>query len=292
MKLGLDRLELALEAIGSPHVGLRAVHIAGSNGKGSTSAMVESIARAAGLRTGLYTSPHLSRFAERIRLGGEPIDDVSFERSLGAILDHCPPDLTFFRNPHRGGLPRLPRGPRPARRHRGRPRRPARRHQRDPAPLATAVTSISLEHTAILGDTIDLIAREKAGIFKPSAPVVLGPLAPEADRAVTEVAERVGTGPITRVQRDGAWTPGVIRARWEDGVTDLHGPTDADRFHGPPRCAAATRPRTPASPWASPAASPRITCSSIPSARRSRASPPRAGRVATSASCSTAPASR
>ncbi len=233
MKLGLDRLELALEAIGSPHVGLRAVHIAGSNGKGSTSAMVESIARAAGLRTGLYTSPHLSRFAERIRLGGEPIDDVSFERSLGAILDHCPPDLTFFETLTVAAFHAF---------------REARVQlavievglggRLDatnviPAPLATAVTSISLEHTAILGDTIDLIAREKAGIFKPSAPVVLGPLAPEADRAVTEVAERVSAGPITRVQRDGAWTPGVIRARWEDGVTDLHGPTDADRFHGP-----------------------------------------------------------
>jgi dihydrofolate synthase / folylpolyglutamate synthase len=233
MKLGLDNVERALEALGSPHVGLRAVHIAGSNGKGSTSAMVEAIARAAGLRTGLYTSPHLSRFAERIRLGGEPIDDVSFERSLGAVLDHCSPDLTFFEiltvaafhafREARVQLAVIEVG------------LGGRLDATNvlPAPLATAVTSISLEHTAILGDTIDLIAREKAGIFKPSAPVVLGPLAPEADRAATEVAERVGAGPISRVQRDGAWTPGVIRARWEDGVTDLHGPTDADRFHGP-----------------------------------------------------------
>jgi dihydrofolate synthase/folylpolyglutamate synthase len=232
MKLGLDRLEVALAAIGSPHVGLRAVHIAGSNGKGSTSAMVEAIARAAGLRTGLYTSPHLSRFAERIRLGGEPIDDVSFERSLGAVLDHCPPDLTFFETLTVAAFHAF---------------HEARVHlavievglggRLDatnvlPAPLATAVTSISLEHTAILGDTIEQIAREKAGIFKPSAPVVLGPLSPEADRAVTEVAERVGAGPIHRVQRGGAWQPGVIRASWDAGVTDLHGPAESERFHG------------------------------------------------------------
>jgi dihydrofolate synthase/folylpolyglutamate synthase len=234
MLLGLDRVEHALAALGSPHLGLRAVHVAGSNGKGSTSAMIEAIARAAGLRTGLYTSPHLCRFAERIRLGGEPIDDVSFERSLAAVLDHCRPDLTFFESltvaafhafrEARVDLAVLEVG------------LGGRLDATNviPAPLATAVTSIALEHTAILGDTIALIAREKAGILKPGAPVVLGPLAPEADEAIAEVAARVGAGPIYRVQRDGAWTPGVIRARWDGGVTDLHGPTDADRFHGTP----------------------------------------------------------
>lgn len=234
MLLGLDRVEHALAALGNPHLGLRAVHIAGSNGKGSTSAMVEAIARAAGLRTGLYTSPHLCRFAERIRLGGEPIDDVGFERSLSAVLDHCRPDLTFFESLTVAAFHAF---------------REARVQlavievglggRLDatnviPAPLATAVTSISLEHTAILGDTIELIAREKAGILKPGAPVVLGPLPPDADRAITEVAARIGAGPITRVQRDGAFTPGVIRARWEGGLVDLHGPTDDDRFHGQP----------------------------------------------------------
>jgi dihydrofolate synthase/folylpolyglutamate synthase len=231
MMLGLDRVEHALAALGSPHLGLRAIHIAGSNGKGSTSAMIEAIARAAGLRTGLTTSPHLSRFAERIRLDGEPIDDARFARALTAVLDHCRPDLTFFESLTVAAFHAF------------------REAQVElailevglggrldatnviPAPLATAVTSISLEHTAILGDTIDLIAREKAGILKPGAPVVLGPLAPEADRAIAEVAARVGAGPIYRVQRDGAWSPGVICARWDAGVVDLHGPDDADRIH-------------------------------------------------------------
>ncbi len=234
MMLGLDRVEHALAALGSPHLGLRAVHVAGSNGKGSTSAMIEAIARAAGLRTGLYTSPHLCRFAERIRIGGEPIDDVGFERSLAAVLEGCRPDLTFFESltvaafhafrEARVQLAVLEVG------------LGGRLDATNviPAPLATAVTSISLEHTAILGETIELIAREKAGIFKPGAPVVIGPLGAEADRAITEVAERVGAGPIYRVQRDGAWAPGVIRARWEGGVTDLHGPEEDDRFHGKP----------------------------------------------------------
>ncbi len=232
MMLGLDRVERALAALGNPHHGLRAVHIAGSNGKGSTAAMVEAIARAAGLRTGLTTSPHLCRFAERIRISGEPIDDVGFERSLGAVLDRCPPDLTFFESLTVAAFHAF---------------REARVQlailevglggRLDAtnviaAPLCTAVTSISLEHTAILGDTIELIAREKAGILKPGAPVVLGPLPPGADRAIAEVAARVGAGPITRVRRDGAFEPGAIVARWQGGVTDLHGPTDADRFHG------------------------------------------------------------
>jgi dihydrofolate synthase/folylpolyglutamate synthase len=198
MLLGLDRVEDALAALGDPQRGLAAVHVAGSNGKGSTSAMVEAIARAAGLRTGLYTSPHLCRFAERIRIGGEPIDDGAFERALGAVLDGCRPDLTFFESLTLAAFVAF------------------REANVDvailevglggrldatnviEAPIATAITSISLEHTAILGDTLGAIAREKAGIFKRGAPVVLGSLAPEADRAAEEVAAQVGAGPIER----------------------------------------------------------------------------------------------
>src|SRR4029078_4252762 len=95
MLLGLDRVEHALAALGPPRRGLRAVHIAGSNGKGSTSAMVEAIARAAGLRTGLYTSPHLCRFAERIRLAAAPIDDVALTEVLG-MASRTGAELSFF----------------------------------------------------------------------------------------------------------------------------------------------------------------------------------------------------
>ena len=95
MVLGLDATRAALARLGDPQRALEVVHIAGTNGKGSTSAMVECIARHAGLRTGLYTSPHLCRFAERIRLDGAPIDDDGFASALERALA-AGPELTFF----------------------------------------------------------------------------------------------------------------------------------------------------------------------------------------------------
>jgi dihydrofolate synthase / folylpolyglutamate synthase len=230
MLLGLDRVEDALAALGDPHLGLAAVHVAGSNGKGSTSAMVEAIARAAGLHTGLYTSPHLCRFAERIRLDGEPIGDDAFERCLSLVLERCRPDLTFFES--------LTLAAFAAFREAGVDlavlevglggRLDATNVIRDP--IATAITSISLEHTAILGDTISAIAREKAGILKPGAPVVLGPLSVEADAAISEVAGRVGTGPILRVR---PWIdeprPGVLDVLHASGLVRVREPSEKER---------------------------------------------------------------
>ena len=99
-------------------------------------------------------------------------------------------------------------------------------------PLATAITSISLEHTAILGDTLAAIAREKAGILKPGAPVVLGPLPPEADAAVAEVAARVGAGPIYRVdspRRGAPSTPGqALHVLYDGARTEVRGPGPDD----------------------------------------------------------------
>jgi dihydrofolate synthase / folylpolyglutamate synthase len=228
MSLGLDRVRDALAALGDPHRGLAAVHIAGSNGKGSTAAMVEAIARAAGLRTGLYTSPHLCRFAERIRINGAPIEDDSFDGALALVLSRCRPDLTFFESLTLAAFCAF---------------REAKVElavlevglggRLDAtnvieAPLATAITSISLEHTAILGDTIEAIAREKAGILKPLAPVVLGPLAPEADQTIAEIAERVGASPIERVRWGGAPEPHVLRVGWDRFNTEIRGPGERD----------------------------------------------------------------
>ncbi|MFT3768316.1 MAG: folylpolyglutamate synthase/dihydrofolate synthase family protein [Minicystis sp.] len=222
MVLGLDRVEDALAALGDPHRGLVYVHIAGSNGKGSTSAMVESVARAAGLRTGLYTSPHLCRFAERIRIDGAPIADEPFERALGAVLDRCRADLTFFESITVAAFQAF------------------REAKVDVVvlevglggrldatnvierPVAAGVTSISLEHTAILGETLDAIAREKAGIFKRGAPVVLGPLPEEAERAATEMAIGVGAGPIVRVGKE-------IRVAFDGSETTIEGPGEGER---------------------------------------------------------------
>ena len=202
MELGLGPTRAALADLGDPHAGLAAVHVAGSNGKGSTSAMVESIARAAGLSTGLYTSPHLCRFDERIRIDGEPIGPAALERALGRVLEQTRTELTFFESltvaafdafrEARVDLAILEVG------------LGGRLDATNviAAPLCTAVTSIALEHTAVLGGTIDAIAREKAGISKPGSPVVLGPLPPEANRAIREIAAAVGAGPIWQVTGD------------------------------------------------------------------------------------------
>src|SRR5579862_6134230 len=80
-KFGLSNIALLADALGNPHLKIPCVHIAGTNGKGSTAAMLESILRAAGLRTGLYTSPHLERINERIRIDGNDISDDAFAAS-------------------------------------------------------------------------------------------------------------------------------------------------------------------------------------------------------------------
>lgn len=200
MALGLERVRAALAEVGDPHLELACVHVAGSNGKGSTSAMVESIARAAGLRTGLYTSPHLARFAERIRIGGEPIEDAAFEHALSLALRSANRELTFFEcltvaafvafRAAAIDLAVLEVG------------LGGRLDATNvvPSPLACAITSISLEHTRILGDTVDLIAREKAGILKPGAPYLVAHLPPEAESAIDEIARAVSAGPKWRVR--------------------------------------------------------------------------------------------
>ncbi|WP_437730976.1 bifunctional folylpolyglutamate synthase/dihydrofolate synthase [Sorangium sp. So ce1335] len=226
MELGLDRVRAALAALGDPHAVLPAIHVAGTNGKGSVCAMVESIARAAGLRTGLYTSPHLSRFAERIRVGGEPIGDAAFEAALAAALERVPSPLTFFEALTVAAFVAF----------------------RDAgvdlailevglggrldatnviaAPLCTAITSIAFDHQALLGPTLADIAREKAGILKPGAPAVLGPLDPEADAAIEAVAQAAHAGPRLRVARagEGAGDIAVGRAGRGARATRVAGP--------------------------------------------------------------------
>ncbi|MEZ4296747.1 MAG: folylpolyglutamate synthase/dihydrofolate synthase family protein [Polyangiaceae bacterium] len=195
MDLDLSRMRTALAELSHPEEHLLAVHVAGSNGKGSTCAMLESIARSAGLSTGLYTSPHLSRFAERVRLGGAPVADDLFERCLARALTAASGSLTFFETLTATAflafreacvdlaIIEVGLGGR------------LDATNTLPAPLACAITSISLEHTSILGSTLDLIAREKAGILKPGVPYVLGPLPLEAERAIESVARDVSAGP-------------------------------------------------------------------------------------------------
>jgi dihydrofolate synthase/folylpolyglutamate synthase len=176
MRLGLGPMQVACARAGHPERAFPAVHVAGTNGKGSTSAMLEAIARSAGLRTGLYTSPHLLRFAERIRLDGEPITDDALATLLEDALA-LGPDLSFFEAATLAAFLAFARA------------------RVDlailevgiggrldatnvlPTPRAAAITRIALDHQDRLGDTLEDIAREKAGIAKPGLRIVLGPLA-------------------------------------------------------------------------------------------------------------------
>jgi dihydrofolate synthase/folylpolyglutamate synthase len=191
MRLGLGPMLEACARSGNPERDFPVVHVAGTNGKGSVSAMVEAVARSHGMRTGLYTSPHLCRFAERIRLDGEPVTDDALAALLGRALDEGT-DLSFFETATLAAFLAF---------------RDARvdvaiievglggrldATNVIPTPRAAAITRIALDHTDRLGTTLVEIAREKAGIAKPGLDLVLGPTPPDVRRAIDEVAHASG----------------------------------------------------------------------------------------------------
>jgi dihydrofolate synthase/folylpolyglutamate synthase len=188
--LGLDRLQDALQALGSPQLRLPAVHVAGSNGKGSTAAMVESILRQAGLRTGLYTSPHLCRFSERVQIGGQEVDGEVLGR-LDRQLEATGVRLTYFEVATALAFLAMAEA------------------EVEVAvlevglggrldatnvcqPLATAITSIGLEHTDVLGTTLAAIAREKAGSPSPGCRCTSGCCRPKRKRPPARWRRRCG----------------------------------------------------------------------------------------------------
>jgi dihydrofolate synthase/folylpolyglutamate synthase len=199
MLLGLDRVRLALARLGSPERRVRALHIAGTNGKGSVAAMTDAILRRAGFRTGLFTSPHLVRFTERIQVGGVEVDGDHLARLDEAVAGTAVP-LTFFEvvtvlafvafAEAKVEVAVLETGLG------GRLDATTACH-----PMACAISTIALDHQDILGDTIAQIAAEKAGIAKPGVPLYLGPVAPEAEAAVAAIARRVGA-PLCRAGLD------------------------------------------------------------------------------------------
>jgi dihydrofolate synthase/folylpolyglutamate synthase len=178
MRFGLERVERALAALGHPERAYPVLHVAGTNGKGSTCAMAAAALRAAGHRVGLYTSPHLVRFHERIQVDGAPIPDAALAERIDEVRRACPwhdaggeDRLTYFEFATLLGLLHLAR---------------ARvdvavvevglggRFDATNAvlPRVAAVARINLDHTQLLGDTVEQIAFEKAGIFKPGVPAV------------------------------------------------------------------------------------------------------------------------
>ncbi|NOT29573.1 MAG: bifunctional folylpolyglutamate synthase/dihydrofolate synthase, partial [Planctomycetes bacterium] len=191
MRVSLEPIRDLCARLGSPERAFRAVHVAGSKGKGSTCALVEGALRAAGVRTALYTSPHVERVQERLTLGGTEVADDTLAAAIERALDACEAagaaasaarEATWFDvltaaafvavAEARVELAVVECGLG------GRLDSTNVVH----APLV-AVTNIYLEHTAVLGSTRAAIAAEKAGIVKPGTTAVIGALAPDDEAA-------------------------------------------------------------------------------------------------------------
>ncbi len=202
IKLGLDNIRALAARLQAPHRRYRTLHIGGTNGKGSTAALAASILQAAGCRVGLYTSPHLVDFRERIRVNGEMISEERVMALTAKLRALAEPDLapTFFEFTTAMAF----------------------QHFADAGadvavlevglggrfdatnilePLACAITTIALDHQEFLGNDLRSIALEKAGIVKPSVPVVLGRMDDEPAATIEAVAGG-RRAPVVRFGRD------------------------------------------------------------------------------------------
>lgn len=202
IKLGLESMRSLLYRLGWEQGGQRFLHVAGTNGKGSVCAMLESICRAAGMTTGLFTSPHLVTFRERIRINGAMAAREEITGRLGRIRALCegmeaPP--TFFEiatalafgifEAARPDIIILETG------------LGGRLDSTNVVrPLASVITSIGMDHMQLLGGTLAQIAMEKAGIIKQGIPIVTGPLPEDAAVVVAHVAEE-RNAPLSRVTK-------------------------------------------------------------------------------------------
>ena len=216
----LERMSLLLERLGNPHLAVPAVHIAGTKGKGSTAAMVTSTLSAGGYKVGLYTSPHLHTVVERIRVGLDPIE----RGDLASLVDQAWPavewvaqrgkygPVTFFELVTAIAFLHFKQiGADIQVVEVGLGGRLDATNVVDPA--VCVITRISLDHVSVLGNTVGLIAAEKAGIIKPGVPVVLAPQSAEAiDVLLRHSAER--EAPVVRVADD---------ISWRNGAADLDG---------------------------------------------------------------------
>lgn len=204
--LGLARMGQLAARLHHPERAIPCFHIAGTNGKGSTSAMIEVIQRGQGRRTGLYTSPHLIEIGERIRINREPTPESQIVAGVKELRPHYEAMLaadpnsapTFFElmtalawrefQKQKVDVVILETG------------MGGRLDATNVCqPEVTVITSIGLDHQEYLGNTIELIAAEKAGIIKPGVPCVLSRLPPSAEQVIVKKAQQVGA-PIYRVR--------------------------------------------------------------------------------------------
>lgn len=192
MRPGLERIQLLLDAMGHPERELVCIHIAGSNGKGSTAAMIAAVLKHAKLSDiGLYTSPHLIKFNERIRINGEPISDAALEAAIDEALEADNGEATFFELATATAFAAFrAAGVRLAVIEAGLGGRLDATNV--VIPVLSVITNISLEHCQWLGNDIHSIACEKAGIVKPGRPVVIGAMPPEAATAIAHKAAECG----------------------------------------------------------------------------------------------------
>jgi dihydrofolate synthase/folylpolyglutamate synthase len=186
IKPGLERISALLENLGNPHLGLKAVQIAGTNGKGSTAAFISSILCQQGEKVGLFTSPHLISFTERIRVDGRPIDEDDVIKLAAVVMEAAPVDATFFEIvtamailhfvEQKVSIAVMEAGMGGA---------------NDATNVVDGslaiITPISLDHCEYLGDSIPAIAADKGGIIRRGRPVVL---APQPDAAMDVLLAR------------------------------------------------------------------------------------------------------
>jgi dihydrofolate synthase/folylpolyglutamate synthase len=218
IKLGLEATARLLAHLGNPHLDLPAVHIAGTNGKGSTGAMLEAILIRAGYKVGYYSSPHLEKVNERFRLNGQPIGDEEFLLWLDRVWAWAGRDYTFFefltalafawfQSKHRSGeldVAILETG------------LGGRFDSTNLcAPLLGIITNVALDHQAWLGPTLSKIAWDKGGIIKPGVPLLHGAAPP--GRQVLEGIAYACSAPVLALGRD-------IRLRRREGTFSLVGP--------------------------------------------------------------------
>lgn len=199
-KPGLERIQYLLDALGNPHQSYPIIHVAGTNGKGSTSAMITKILQAAGLRVGLFTSPHLEVYNERIRIG----DTLITDGELQTLLDTLWPAVEAAGRTSGVGQPtEFEVGTAIAFAHFARQRVDAavvevglggRLDTTNVVnPMVSVITPIGKDHMDVLGYTLPLIAAEKAGIIKPGKPVVSAPQRAEVWPVLRATAEAKGS---------------------------------------------------------------------------------------------------
>ena len=211
VRYDLRRMDALLDRLGNPHLGIPTVHIAGTKGKGSTAAMCASVLAHEGYRTGLYVSPHLHSFRERICLDGVPVTEEEF----ASLLEMVWPDLEWLNaNGDHGEVTMFEALTAMAFSHFNK--------RADfqvlevglggrldttnlVSPQVCVITSLSHDHTSILGDKIEQIAAEKAGIIKPGIAVVTSPQVPEAMTVIECVCQERGS-PLIKIGEDLTWT--------------------------------------------------------------------------------------